>query len=61
MKYDHAGRDIKEEYPFAHSKRDLRLHQDKLKARIYTYMQQYFDEENTKFGVTRVEALRRTR
>ena len=52
---------LEEELPFEYTKRDLKLHQDKLKAKVYTYMQKFFDCENEKFGVTRIEALSRTK
>lgn len=57
---DRTGK-IEEEYPFEIVKRDLKLHQDKLKARFYSYMQTYFAAENENFGVTKAEAFSRTK
>ena len=39
----------------------MKLHHDKLKARIYTYMTRVFEAEMGKFGTTKADALSRTR
>ena len=39
----------------------MKLHQDKLKAKIYELMDRFWKMEANKFGVTKAEALSTTR
>lgn len=60
-KNDISGEQQGEEFPFENSKRDMKLHQDKLKCKMYEVMDKFFKAELGRFGVTEAQAFVKTK